>query len=311
MPTHIKTGVIPVAGLGTRLLPATKAIPKEMVTLVDRPAIQYVVEEAAQAGLQRLVLVTRTGKEAIADHFDTHYELEHTLAARNKQTLLEAVQAVKPADMQIICVRQPQAQGLGHAILCAQEVIGQEEEAFAVLLPDMLIDSRAYQHALTPYKNDLAAMLAAYQATQQGQIMLMPVAQDQVQKYGIAALAAGKQQLAAGEYAPLSQLVEKPQPEQAPSQLAVVGRYILPRILFSYLAQTPVGAGNEIQLTDALAALLQDHKLSAYCMHGQVHDCGDPMGFLQANVHYGCQHPVWGKAFSAYLQQYLASTHLL
>lgn len=284
--------VLPVAGLGTRFLPASKAIPKEMLTVVDKPVIQYVVEEAVAAGIREIVLVTHSAKRAIEDHFDVNYELESELERRGKIELLNTVRQIIPDDVRVIAVRQGQALGLGHAVLCAREVIG--ESPFAVLLPDVLVDQAA------DTAQDLRCMLERYESTGHAQIMVEAVPDQNVDQYGIADL---KDSPEPGQSCPMVGLVEKPSPDQAPSNLSVVGRYVLPPEIFELLAQTKPGAGNEIQLTDALDALLKTHTLEAYRMQGITYDCGNKLGYLQATLNYAAKHPVVGKEFEALLRQ--------
>ncbi|MGL4746681.1 MAG: UTP--glucose-1-phosphate uridylyltransferase GalU, partial [Shewanella sp.] len=258
---QIRKAVIPVAGLGTRMLPATKAIPKEMLPVVDKPLIQYVVSEAIAAGIKEIVLVTHASKNSIENHFDTSFELEAQLERRVKRQLLEAVQSICPKDVTVISVRQSQAKGLGHAILCAKSVVG--DAPFAVLLPDVIIDE-----ASCDLKTDnLAAMVNLYDETQVGQIMVEGVPHHLVNQYGIADV--NGHDLQPGESEPLVELVEKPPVDEAPSNLAVVGRYVLPAAIWPLLAKTPAGAGDEIQLTDAIAMLMKEETVNAYYMQGK------------------------------------------
>lgn len=283
--------VIPVAGLGTRVLPASKAIPKEMLTVVDKPVIQHVVEEAIAAGFREIILVTRSGKQAIEDHFDHHYELEHELTRKGKHELRAAVNDTVPADVEIVSVRQPQALGLGHAVLCASHVVGDDD--FAVILPDMIIDN--------PDGNrDLTAMAKRYAESGKGQIMVESVPEDQVQRYGIVDCAGVA--VEAGSSAEIKGMVEKPKAEEAPSNLAIVGRYILPARVMKLLKTTKPGAGGEIQLTDALLELTEESPLEAYNMRGKIYDCGNKAGLLQANVAMGLRHPETAEALKAFIQ---------
>lgn len=292
----IRKAVLPVAGLGTRFLPASKAIPKEMLSVVDKPVIQLVVEEAIAAGIKEIILVTHAAKKAIEDHFDTHYELEHTLAQRGKTELLQTLRELLPSDVRVISVRQGQPLGLGHAILCAREVVG--DQPFAVLLPDVLVDNHQQD------QTDLALMNQRFAQTGQAQILVDEVARERVHQYGIVALQQG-QTLAAGDFAAMQAMVEKPSAEAAPSRLAVVGRYVLPAQIFHLLEKTQPGAGNEIQLTDALDQLLSEQGAEAYRMQGVTYDCGDKLGYLQATLAYGLRHPQVGADFAAYLRQSL------
>ncbi|MGL6122854.1 MAG: UTP--glucose-1-phosphate uridylyltransferase GalU [Shewanella sp.] len=291
---QIRKAVIPVAGLGTRMLPATKAIPKEMLPVVDKPLIQYVVSEAIAAGIKEIVLVTHASKNSIENHFDTSFELEAQLERRVKRQLLEAVQSICPKDVKVISVRQSQAKGLGHAILCAKAVVG--DEPFAVLLPDVIIDDASCD--LT--KDNLAAMVALYDETQVGQIMVEGVPHNVVNQYGIADV--NGHDLQPGESEPLVELVEKPPIDEAPSNLAVVGRYVLPASIWPLLAKTPAGAGDEIQLTDAIAMLMQQETVNAYYMEGKSHDCGNKQGYMRANVEYALRHSEIGESFAQYLK---------
>ncbi|MBA4501502.1 UTP--glucose-1-phosphate uridylyltransferase [Marinobacterium marinum] len=288
----LNTVVIPVAGLGTRVLPASKAIPKEMLTVVDKPVIQHVVEEAVAAGFTRVVLVTRSGKSAIEDHFDHNAELEQVLADKGKDALLAAVRDILPDGVQVISVRQDEAKGLGHAVLCAAALTGQDD--FAVMLPDMLIDANGN----TP---DMQQMVAAYHSSGTGQIMVEAVPEDQVERYGI--VDCGGARPASGHSAPMQDVVEKPALAAAPSNLAIVGRYILPARIMELLKTTPRGAGNEIQLTDAIKTLLQENSpLEAFTMGGDLYDCGNKAGLLMANIALGLKHPETASELKAYLQ---------
>ncbi|GLR62849.1 UTP--glucose-1-phosphate uridylyltransferase GalU [Marinospirillum insulare] len=278
----IRKAVLPVAGLGTRFLPASKAIPKEMLTLVDKPVIQQVVEEAIAAGITEIVLVTHSAKKAIEDHFDVNYELENELEKRGKTELLNELRSILPEGIRVVSVRQGRALGLGHAILCAREVIG--DEPFAVLLPDVLVDN--YHQPQT----DLACMNKRFEDIGLAQILVDAVPKDKVDQYGIVALNTGTE-LAAGESKPMQAMVEKPAIDQAPSNLAIVGRYVLPARIFELLAETQPGAGNEIQLTDALDALLQESGAEAYRMQGETYDCGSKLGYLHATLVHALRHP--------------------
>ncbi|WP_280539216.1 UTP--glucose-1-phosphate uridylyltransferase GalU [Chromohalobacter sp. 11-W] len=290
----IKKAVLPVAGLGTRCLPASKAIPKEMITIVDKPVIQYVVEEAVAAGIKEIVLVTHSSKSAIENHFDKNFELEAMLEAKGKDELLAEVRNIVPEDVSIIAVRQPVALGLGHAVLCAQSVIG--DDPFAVLLPDVLVDAGEL------LQNDLAGMIEAYDKSGQAQIMVENVPQEMTHKYGIVALEG--EAPAPGDSAPLTGMVEKPKVEEAPSSLAVIGRYLLPAAIFPLLAETKPGAGNEIQLTDALETLRQQQGAEAYRMRGNTYDCGHQLGYLEATLALAKRHPQYGEGFRSLLSRY-------
>jgi UTP--glucose-1-phosphate uridylyltransferase len=295
MKTHlVLKAVIPVAGLGTRMLPATKAIPKEMLPIVDKPLIQYVVSEAIAAGIKEIVLVTHASKNSIENHFDTSFELEAQLERRVKRQLLEAVQSICPKDVTVISVRQSQAKGLGHAILCAKHVVG--NHPFAVLLPDVLVDEASCDLS----KDNLARMVNLFDETQVGQIMVEGVERAVVDQYGIADV--NGHDLKPGESKPLIELVEKPSMNEAPSNLAVVGRYVLPAEIWPLLAKTPAGAGDEIQLTDTIAMLMKQQTVNAFAMQGKSHDCGNKQGYMRANVEYALRHSEIGVEFSHYLK---------
>jgi UTP--glucose-1-phosphate uridylyltransferase len=292
--SQVTKAVIPVAGLGTRMLPATKAIPKEMLPVVDKPLIQYVVNECVQAGIKQIVLVTHASKNSIENHFDTSFELEATLEKRVKRQLLDAVKAICPKDVTIMHVRQGVASGLGHAIMCAYPLIG--DAPFAVVLPDVIIDDVASN----PKKDNLADMVAKFNTSRVSQVMVEQVPQEDVNKYGIVDLE-GKQ-LAPGESGKMYRMVEKPDLEDAPSDLAVVGRYVLSEKTWDLLAKTLPGAGGEIQLTDAIDALMEHEQVDAYYMKGKSHDCGSKLGYMKANVEYAIRHPELGEEFTAFLK---------
>lgn len=285
--------IIPVAGLGTRMLPATKAIPKEMLPLVDKPLIQYIVNECAAAGLTEIILVTHSSKNSIENHFDTSFELESILEKRVKRQLLDEVQAICPRGVTIMHVRQGAAKGLGHAVLCAKSLVG--DAPFAVILPDVLMDDASYD---TKTEN-MAEMIANFNETGASQVMVEKVPRDKVDQYGVADI--GGVDLEPRQQAPIKALVEKPPVDDAPSDLAVVGRYVFSKSLWPLLERTPAGAGNEIQLTDAIAMLLEQEQVHAYYMQGSSHDCGNKMGYLQTFVTYAKRHPELGKEFSAWL----------
>ncbi len=287
--------VIPVAGLGTRMLPMTKAIPKEMLPLVDKPLIQYIVNECVAADIKEIVLVTHSSKNAIENHFDTSFELEATLEKRVKRTLLEEVRSICPPDVTIMHVRQGEAKGLGHAILCAKPIVGDSD--FVVVLPDVILDA----YTADQKTENLAAMIARFKQTHASQIMLEPVAIEDVSKYGIADI--NGVELAAGKSAAIKKMVEKPAAEVAPSNLAVVGRYVLSKNIWPLLAKTHVGAGGEIQLTDAIDALLAIDTVEAFHMSGRSHDCGDKLGYLKAIVEYSMRHESLGDEFTEYMKE--------
>ena len=294
----VRKAVIPVAGLGTRMLPATKAIPKEMLPVVDKPLIQYVVKEAIAAGIKEIILVTHSSKNSIENHFDKSFELEATLEKRVKRQLLAEVQNICPKDVTIMHIRQGEAKGLGHAVLCAHPLVG--DNPFAVLLPDVLID----EVASDPLKDNLAEMVKLFVETSVSQIMVEPVPQDKVSEYGIANI--NGERLAAGESLPMTEIVEKPAVKDAPSNLAVVGRYVLSANIWPLLEKTPLGAGDEIQLTDAIAMLMEKEQVNAYFMKGKSHDCGSKLGYMKANIEYGLRHKSIGADFQAYLKEVVA-----
>lgn len=291
---HIKKAVIPVAGLGTRMLPATKAIPKEMLPVVDKPLIQYVIEEAAAAGIKEIVLVTHASKNAIENHFDTSFELEAQLEARLKRSLLKEVRSITPPGLTVISVRQAEAKGLGHAILSARSVIG--DEPFVVLLPDVLVDNVECNLK----QDNLAGMVRRFEETGHSQILVEEVPHDQVDKYGV--VDCSGVQIPEGQTAPVKAMVEKPAVDEAPSNMAIVGRYVLSKTVWDLLSKTMPGAGGEIQLTDALDALLGLETIEAYQLIGRSHDCGTKLGYMTANVVYGTRHNTIGADFEAFLK---------
>lgn len=290
----VTKAVLPVAGLGTRFLPASKAIPKEMVTVVDKPVIQYVVEEALAAGINEIVLVTHSSKKAIEDHFDVNYELEAELERRGKHELLQVLRDIAPPQLKVTAVRQGRALGLGHAVYCAKPVVG--NEPFAVLLPDVLVEQRAAD-------NDLKLMTQRFVETGgHAQIMVEPVPVELVSQYGVVDV--NGVDLQPGEHALMSRMVEKPPREEAPSNLAVVGRYVLPARIFELLETTQPGAGGEIQLTDAIAELMRGEGVEAWHISARSHDCGSKLGYLEATIAYGVEHPQLGADFRAMLARY-------
>lgn len=293
----VTRAVIPVAGLGTRMLPATKAIPKEMLPVVDKPLIQYVVQEAVAAGITEIILVTHSSKNSITNHFDTSFELEATLEKRVKRQILEEVRNITPKTVTVISVRQPQALGLGHAILCAQPVI--RHHPFAVLLPDVLID----QYKSNLKKDNLAAMIRRYSETGHSQIMVEPVPQNMVNQYGIVDIAGVASEQ--GNSYPIRDMVEKPDVDDAPSNLSITGRYVLSPTVWDLLEFTPPGAGDEIQLTDALHQLRLLETVEAYHIKGKSHDCGSKLGYAVANAEYAMQ-ASFGDEFKAKMKQLLA-----
>ena len=293
--SKVRKAVIPVAGLGTRMLPATKAIPKEMLPVVDRPLIEYVVREAIAAGIKEIVLVTHSSKNSIENHFDKSFELEATLEKRVKRQLLAEIQNICPKDVTIMHIRQGEAKGLGHAILCAHPLVG--DQPFVVLLPDVLIDE-----ASCDLKTDnLSDMVKQFGETGVSQIMVEPVAKETVDQYGIADV--NGETLTPGVSLPISEIVEKPAVDKAPSNLAVVGRYVLSADIWPLLEKTPLGAGDEIQLTDAIAMLMEKQPVNAYMMKGKSHDCGSKLGYMKANVEYALRHKSLKNDFKAYLKE--------
>ncbi|MCZ1179761.1 UTP--glucose-1-phosphate uridylyltransferase GalU [Acinetobacter pittii] len=287
----IKKAVLPVAGLGTRFLPASKSIPKEMVTVVDRPAIEYVVREAVEAGIEQIILVTHSSKSSIENYFDRNFELETILEQKKKVDLLAEIINIVPAHVSVVSVRQPQPLGLGHAVLCAKSVVGQDD--FAVLLPDVLVKDSSGQ-------NDLSRMISRYDESNAAQIMVEAVPDHLVDQYGIVDVAQSPNE---GESIAMQGIVEKPAVGSAPSNLSVVGRYVLPARIMQLLENTPKGAGNEIQLTDAIAMLQQTDVVEAYRMQGQTFDCGSKLGYLKAVLHYGVEHPKLGNDFKQLIQE--------
>jgi len=295
---EIKKAVLPVAGLGTRMLPATKAIPKEMLPIVDKPLIQYVVNEAVAAGIKEIVLVTHSSKNAIENHFDTSFELEANLEARVKRSLLDEIRAIIPKGVTVITVRQAQPLGLGHAILTARPIIG--ENPFAVLLPDVIIDQYQSDHN----KDNLAQMIERFSETQHSQIMVEPVPHEQVNQYGVVDV--NGVAMTPGDSVEITDMVEKPAIDEAPSNLAITGRYVLSDKVWDLLEFTPPGAGGEIQLTDALHQLKILETVDAYHLKGKSHDCGSKLGYMMANVEYGMQSGTLGQEFKAALTSMLA-----
>lgn len=291
--------IIPVAGLGTRMLPATKAIPKEMLTIADKPLIQYIVNECVAAGIKEIVLVTHSSKNAIENHFDTSFELETMLEKRVKRQLLEEVRSIVPKDVTLMHVRQGQAKGLGHAVLCGRAVVG--NEPFAVVLPDVILaDFTANQKT-----ENLAAMIKRFNETQHSQMMVAPVPREDVSSYGVADCAGVE--IPAGETAKIVKMVEKPSVEEAPSNLAVVGRYVFSAGIWDLLEKTPVGVGDEIQLTDAIDMLIEQETVEAFHMTGRTFDCGDKLGYMQAFTEYSLRHDKFGNDFKEFIKK-LAKT---
>ncbi|HJV87004.1 MAG TPA: UTP--glucose-1-phosphate uridylyltransferase GalU [Noviherbaspirillum sp.] len=286
MNKKITKAVFPVAGLGTRFLPATKASPKEMLPIVDKPLIQYAVEEAVAAGITEMIFVTGRNKRAIEDHFDKAYELEAELEARNKQSLLDVLHGIKPDNVECFYVRQAEALGLGHAVLCAERLV--RGEPFAVILADDLLDGQ------TPV---LRQMTELYEKHGHSLIGVENIAREHSRSYGVVAGSACEERLIR-----LHGIVEKPAPENAPSTLGVVGRYILTPAIFDHLRKVRPGAGGELQLTDGIASLLREESVYAYQFEGIRYDCGSKIGYLEATVQFALRHPEVREEFRAFLQ---------
>ncbi len=280
----IKTAVFPVAGLGTRFLPATKASPKEMLPVVDKPLIQYAVEEAVAAGMTQMVFITGRNKRAIEDHFDKAFELETELESRGREALLESIRNIVPKHVSCIYVRQPEALGLGHAVLCAKPVVG--DEPFAVILADDLIDGSP---------STLQQMVEVFKERKSSVLGVQKIPREESNKYGVIRGAALEARLHR-----LDGIVEKPKPADAPSNLAVVGRYILTPAVFGFLERIGKGTGGEIQLTDGIARLLETEDVLALEFEGTRYDCGSKLGYMMANLVYGLRHPEVGQEFSAF-----------
>lgn len=282
----VTKAVFPVAGMGTRFLPATKASPKEMLPVVDKPLIQYAVEEALAAGIKEMVFVTGRSKRSIEDHFDKAYELENELEVRGKTEMLKYVRSLMPADMKCVYIRQPEALGLGHAVLCAQPVVG--NEPFAVLLADDLLDGEPAV---------MRQMVDVYDYYKCSVLGVQQVPREETRSYGIVDSKPLKEDLEA-----VHAIVEKPKPEEAPSTLAVVGRYVLTPRIFHHLARQGKGTGGEIQLTDGIAALMAEEQVLAYRYHGKRYDCGSKIGYLEATLAMARKHPEVGAQFEQILQ---------
>ena len=284
----VTKAVFPVAGMGSRFLPATKASPKEMMPIVDKPLIQYAVEEAVAAGITDMIFITGRNKRAIEDHFDKAYELETELAQRGKTELLAIIHSIIPKEVNCIYIRQPEALGLGHAILCAQPVV--QDEPFAIILADELID--ADPGATTQ-------MVKLYERTQGSVLGVQEVPREQTRSYGIVKV---QEEGEGGGLQRMVGIVEKPSPDKAPSTLAAVGRYVLSPRIFHYLATTTPGAGGEIQLTDGIARLLEEEKVYAHTIVGTRYDCGSKLGYLKATVGLGVKHDEAGAEFREWLK---------
>lgn len=280
----ITKAIFPVAGLGTRFLPATKATPKEMLPIIDKPLIQYAVEEAIAAGITELIFVTSSTKRAIEDHFDRNWELEHQLAETGKTELLKLVREMLPSHVSCVYVRQSEQLGLGHAVLCAQHLV--KDEPFAVLLADDLVS-----------EDCLSNMVQKYNSVKSSIVAVQPISANETERYGVVGLTNEDINK------PLLSIIEKPNAKAAPSNLGVVGRYILTPEIFSYLAEGKRGVGGEIQLTDAIATLMKTEKVYAYKLEHSRHDCGSKLGYLEATVHYALRHPELGAEFAAFLKK--------
>jgi UTP--glucose-1-phosphate uridylyltransferase len=287
---RIRTAVFPVAGRGTRFLPVTKASPKEMLPIVDKPLIQYAAEEALAAGAEKLVFITGSAKRAIEDHFDTNQELEHELEVQGKRELLDAIRGIVPSYASCIYIRQPAPLGLGHAVLCSRPAVG--NEPFYIHLADDLIDGA---------EACLKQMARAFDARGASVLGVETVASDQTDKYGIVAVEPVDERLSR-----VKRIVEKPKPSEAPSTLAVVGRYLLTPAIYDKLATIGRGAGGEIQLTDGIAALMDDEPVYAYAFEGRRFDCGSKLGYLEATVEFGLKHENLGDQFANYLARLVA-----
>ncbi|OGA18043.1 MAG: UTP--glucose-1-phosphate uridylyltransferase [Betaproteobacteria bacterium RIFCSPLOWO2_02_FULL_63_19] len=290
MKAKLTKAVFPVAGMGSRFLPATKASPKEMMPVVDKPLIQYAVEEAVSAGITDMIFITGRNKRAIEDHFDKAYEVESELAARGKTELLELVQSIIPREVNCIYIRQAEPLGLGHAVLCAKPVV--DDEPFAVILADDLIDGEP------PVVRQMTTMFEQHGCSVLG---VEEIPREQSRQYGIVSFEPEKEGVER-----ISAIVEKPEPEVAPSNLAVVGRYVLTPRIFYHLERVTPGAGGEIQLTDAIATLLTEERVLACRFQGTRYDCGSKLGYLQAMVAFGRKHPEVGPSFEAYLREFCA-----
>ncbi|HYF43011.1 MAG TPA: UTP--glucose-1-phosphate uridylyltransferase GalU [Ramlibacter sp.] len=287
--TKINKAVFPVAGLGTRFLPATKAQPKEMLPIIDKPLVQYAVEEAYEAGIRHMIFVTGRSKRSIEDHFDTNFELETELENAGKHDLLALLRTIKPEDMTCSFVRQPRMLGLGHAVLCAQPLVG--DDPFAVLLPDDLMCGEEGGPSV------LGQMVEQFESTPTCILAVQEVPRDQVKRYGIVAGDAAGERLTK-----VNKMVEKPSPENAPSRMGVAGRYVLTASVFEEIRNQPRGAGGEIQLTDGIAALIKTEGVHAYQYKGKRYDCGSKEGFLEATVEFALRHEQVGPNFREYLK---------
>ncbi len=293
MSMKITKAIFPVAGLGTRFLPATKANPKEMMPVVDKPLIQYAVEDALAAGITELIFVTSSSKRAIEDHFDSNFELESNLLERGKQDLLDIVQGILPAGVSCAYIRQKSPQGLGHAVLCAKQLIS--NEPFAVLLADDLIDGGK--------QSCLQQMLDVFQQTQTSVVAVEKITKEDTKKYGVIDVESTEHHITS-----IRGIVEKPEPANAPSNLGVVGRYILTPAIFDLLENTAQGSGGEIQLTDAIAKLLKKETVMALQFKGKRYDCGSKLGYLEATIAYALKHPEVAADFRLLLREFAECT---
>tara|TARA_B100001057_G_scaffold501166_1_gene621335 strand:+ start:5451 stop:6371 length:921 start_codon:yes stop_codon:yes gene_type:complete len=286
--------IIPIAGLGTRMLPATKAIPKEMLPIVGKPIIQYIVEEAAEAGFKEIIFITHSSKYSVENHFDTSFELEATLEKRVKRSLLNEIKAISKLKVKIHSIRQGEARGLGHAILCAKSII-QDNEPFAISLPDMLIQNRKKE-------NNLSLMKKNFEIDGTSSILLGKAKKEEISKYGVVKI---KKEIKSLAYGRIQKIVEKPNPSKAPSNLYVAGRYIFNNKLLNYLSDLKPDKTGEIQLTDAIKSFLvkENNRLNGYILDGPIHDCGDKLGYLKANIEFAKVDPVISKDFLKYLKQ--------
>ncbi len=294
---NIIKAVIPVAGLGTRMLPATKAIPKEMLPLVDKPLIQFIIDECIASGIKDIVLVTHSSKVAIKNYFEKNSELRANLEQKDKSSLVAQIDSILPSDATISFVEQEEAKGLGHAISIARPLIG--ESPFVVILPDVLLNIA--ESNLTTL--NLASMLKQFQKNLVSQIMVEPVSRKDVSSYGI--VDCGNIEIEAGQSAKMTKIVEKPSVEDAPSNLAVVGRYVLSSKIWNILENTPKGVGGEIQLTDAISSLIEEETVEAFHLIGKSYDCGSKLGYMKAFVEYGNQHSESGNEFSSFLASFV------
>lgn len=289
----VTKAIFPVAGLGTRFLPATKANPKEMLPVVDKPLIQYAVEDAIAAGITELIFVTSSSKRAIEDHFDSNFELEFNLRERGKHELLELVQSILPEGVSCAYIRQKSPQGLGHAVLCAKQLVS--NEPFAVLLADDLIDGGK--------KSCLQQMIEVFKQTNSSVIAVEKISPAETKKYGVVDV-----ESTTNVVSNIRGIIEKPSPNQAPSNLGVVGRYILTPTIFKLLEQTSKGSGGEIQLTDAIDKLLKIETVQALQFHGKRYDCGSKLGYLEATIRYALKHPELAKDFELLLREFVECT---